>query len=73
MDRKKPGMNTTKYLLELAAFGGSLLLTRVRVGESCAPFGLAAMAAAELSGVDPLFAGAGVVVGAFLSGEPCGA
>ena len=70
MDRKKQGTNTTKYLLQLAAFGGSLLLTRVRVGESCAPFGLAAMAAAELAGVDPLFAGAGVVVGAFLSGEP---
>ncbi len=28
------------------------------------------MAAAELTGIDPLFAGAGVVVGAFLSGEP---
>ena len=70
MDRKKQGTNTTKYLLELAAFAGSLILCRVRVGESCAPFGLASMAAAELTGVDPLFAGAGVVVGAFLSGEP---
>ena len=70
MDRKKKGTNTTKYLLELAAFAGSLILCRVRVGESCAPFGLASMAAAELTGVDPLFAGAGVVVGAFLSGEP---
>lgn len=70
MDRKKQGTNTTKYLLELGAFLGSLLLSRVRVGESCAPFGLACMAAAELSGIDPLFAGAGVVVGAFLSGEP---
>ena len=56
--------------MELAAFAGSLLLTRVRVGDSCAPFGLACMAGAELTGVDPLFAGAGVVVGAFLSGEP---
>lgn len=70
MDRKKQGTNTTKHLLELAAFAGSLILCRVRVGESCAPFGLASMAAAELTGVDPLFAGAGVVVGAFLSGEP---
>ncbi len=70
MSRKRQGTNTTKHLLELAAFAGSLLLCRVRVGESCAPFGLACMAAAELSGVDPLFAGAGVVVGAFLSGEP---
>lgn len=59
-----------KHLMELAAFGGSLLLCRVRVGESCAPFGLACMAAGEFSGIDPLFAGAGVVVGAFLSGEP---
>ena len=56
--------------MELAAFGASLLLCRVRVGDSCAPFGLACMAGAELGGVDPLFAGAGVVVGAFLSGEP---
>ena len=70
MSRKRQGTNTTKHLLELAAFAGSLLLCRVRVGDSCAPFGLACMAAAELSGVDPLFAGAGVVVGAFLSGEP---
>ena len=70
MNRKRQGTNTTKHLLELAAFGGSLLLCRVRVGESCAPFGLACMAAAELAGIDPLFAGAGVVVGAFLSGEP---
>ena len=70
MSRRKQGTNTTKHLLELAAFGASLLLCRVRVGTSCAPFGLAAMAAAELSGIDPLFAGAGVVVGAFLSGEP---
>ena len=70
MSRKKQGTNTTKHLMELGAFGASLLLCRVRVGESCAPFGLASMAAAELSGVDPLFAGAGVVVGAFLSGEP---
>ena len=45
-------------------------MCRVRVGDSCAPFGLACMAGAELGGVDPLFAGAGVVVGAFLSGEP---
>ena len=70
MNRKKQGTNTRKYLLELAAFAASLLLCRVRVGESCAPFGLACMAAAELSGIDPLFAGAGVVAGAFLSGEP---
>ena len=70
MSRKKQGTNTTKHLMELAAFAASLLLCRVRVGTSCAPFGLAARAAAELSGVDPLFAGAGVVVGAFLSGEP---
>ena len=70
MDRKKQGTNTTKHLMELAAFLGSLLLCRVRVGESCAPFGLSCMAAAELTGVDPLFAGAGVVAGAFLSGEP---
>ena len=70
MDRKKQGTNTTKHLLELAAFTGSLILCRVRVGDSCAPFGLASMAAAELTGIDPLFAGAGVVVGAFLSGEP---
>ena len=70
MSRKKQGTNTTKYLLELAAFAGRLILCRVRVGESCAPFGLASMAAAELTGIDPLFAGAGVVVGAFLSGEP---
>ena len=70
MDRKKQRTNTTKHLLELAAFLASLLLCRVRVGESCAPFGLACMAAAELAGVDPLFAGAGVVIGAFLSGEP---
>ena len=56
--------------MELAAFAGSLLLCRVRVGESCAPFGLASMAATELAGINPLFAGAGVVVGAFLSGEP---
>ncbi len=70
MSRKKQGTNTTKHLMELGAFGASLLMCRVRVGESCAPFGLASMAAAELSGVDPLFAGAGVVVGAFLSGEP---
>lgn len=70
MSRKKQGMNTAKHLMELAAFAASLLLCRVRVGESCAPFGLAAMAAAELSGIDPIFAGAGVVVGAFLSGEP---
>lgn len=70
MDRKKQGTNTTKHLMELAAFAGSLILCRVRVGESCAPFGLASMAAAELTGVDPLFTGAGVVVGAFLSGEP---
>ncbi len=70
MSRTRQGTNTTRYLLELAAFAGSLLLSRVRVGESCAPFGLASMAAAELSGIDPLFAGAGVVVGAFLSGEP---
>ncbi len=70
MSRKKQGTNTTKHLLELAAFGTSLILCRVRVGESCAPFGLASMAAAELSGIDPLFVGAGVVVGAFLSGEP---
>jgi len=59
-----------KHLMELAAFAASLLLCRVRVGESCAPFGLACMAASELGGIDPLFAGAGVVVGAFLSGEP---
>ena len=70
MSRRKQGTNTKKHLLELAAFGASLLLCRVRVGTSCAPFGLACMAAAELSGIDPLFAGAGVVVGAFLSGEP---
>lgn len=70
MSRTKQGTNTTKHLLELAAFAGSLLLCRVRVGESCAPFGLASMAAAELAGIDPLFAGTGVVVGAFLSGEP---
>ena len=70
MSRKKQGLNTTKHLLELAAMAGSLLLCRVRVGESCAPFGLASMGAAELAGIDPLFAGAGVVVGAFLSGEP---
>ncbi len=70
MSRKKQGMNTTKHLMELATFGGSLLLCRIRVGTSCAPFGLACMAAAELTGVDPLFAGAGVVVGTFLSGEP---
>ena len=70
MSRKKQGTNTTKHLLELASFLVSLLLTRVRVGESCAPFGLASMAAAEFTGIDPLFAGAGVVVGAFLSGEP---
>ena len=70
MSRRKQGTNTKKHLLELAAFGASLLLCRVRVGTSCAPFGLACMAAVELSGIDPLFAGAGVVVGAFLSGEP---
>ena len=70
MSRRKQGTNTKKHFLELAAFGASLLLCRVRVGTSCAPFGLACMAAAELSGIDPLFAGAGVVVGAFLSGEP---
>ena len=70
MDRKRQGTNTTKHLLELASFAVSLLLCRVRVGESCAPFGLACMAASELTGIDPLFAGAGVVVGAFLSGEP---
>ena len=70
MNRKRQGTNTTKHLLELAAFACSLVLCRVRVGESCAPFGLACMAAAELTGIDPLFAGAGVVVGAFLSGEP---
>ena len=51
MNRKKQGTNTRKYLLELAAFAASLLLCRVRVGESCAPFGLACMAAAELSGI----------------------
>ena len=45
-------------------------MCRVRVGDSCAPFGLACMAAAELTGIDPLYAGAGVVIGAFLSGEP---
>ena len=70
MNRTKQGINTTKHLLELTAFAASLLLCRIRVGESCAPFGLASMAAAELAGIDPLFAGAGVVVGAFLSGEP---
>ena len=70
MSRKKQGTNTTKHLLELASLAASLLLTRVRVGDSCAPFGLACMAAAELAGIDPLFAGAGVVAGAFLSGEP---
>ena len=70
MNRKKQGTNTTKHLLELASLAASLLLTRVRVGDSCAPFGLACMAAAELAGIDPLFAGAGVVAGAFLSGEP---
>ena len=70
MDRKKQGTNTTKHLLEMAAFAAGLLLCRVRVGESCAPFGLASMAAGEMAGIDPLFAGAGVVVGAFLSGEP---
>ena len=70
MDRKKQGTNITKHLMELASFGGSLLLCRVRVGDSCAPFGLACMAAAELTGIDPLYAGAGVVIGAFLSGEP---
>ncbi len=56
--------------MEMAAFAAGLLLCRVRVGESCAPFGLASMAAGEMAGIDPLFAGAGVVVGAFLSGEP---
>jgi stage II sporulation protein E len=70
MNRTKQGINTNKHLLELTAFAASLLLCRIRVGESCAPFGLASMAAAELAGIDPLFAGAGVVVGAFLSGEP---
>lgn len=70
MSRKKQGTNTTKHLMELASLAASLLLCRVRVGESCAPFGLACMAAAELTGIDPLFAGAGVVMGAFLSGEP---
>ena len=70
MSRKKQGTNTTKHLLELAAFAASLLLCRVRVGENCAPFGLACMAGAELAGIDPLIAGAGVVAGAFLSGEP---
>ena len=56
--------------MEIVTLAGSLVLCRVRVGESCAPFGLGCMAAAELTGVDPLFAAAGVVVGAFLSGEP---
>ena len=70
MNRKKQGWNTTKHILELGTFLGSLVLCRVRVGESCAPFGLAAMAAAELMNIDPLFAGAGVLIGAFLSGEP---
>ena len=59
-----------KYALELVSFFGGLLLCRIRIGESSAPFGLALMAAAELAGIDPLFAAAGVLVGAFLSGEP---
>ncbi|MBQ7754241.1 MAG: SpoIIE family protein phosphatase [Clostridia bacterium] len=70
MSRKRQGRNATKYILELGTFLGSLVLCRARVGENCAPFGLACMAAAELVGVDPIFAGAGVVMGAFLSGEP---
>ena len=50
MSRKRQGRNATKYILELSTFLGSLVLCRARVGENCAPFGLACMAAAELVG-----------------------
>ena len=57
----------------LKGLGGFLLgaiLCRVRVGSSCAPLGLAFLAAGDICGISPLFTGAGVLLGAFLSGAP---
>ncbi len=59
-----------RWAVELIGFAFALVLSRVRVGEEYAPFGLAVMLALALGKVNPLGALFGVVIGSLLGPKP---